>query len=114
LNGGANYDICSVCSGGTTGIEPETNSENCIATSTSDLKTFAPKIFPNPTSDVLNIQLNTTTDYQIKITDSIGQIVLETSTNGSVQLNIKSFKSGNYFVTITDDKNTWNERFIKL
>ncbi len=56
LNGNATYDVCGVCSGGTTGIEPVSNSEKCIATATVDFPINNPVVFPNPTSEILNIE----------------------------------------------------------
>ncbi len=44
-NGSASYDICGVCSGGTTGIEPVSNSENCIATTAEDFDILLLKFF---------------------------------------------------------------------
>ncbi len=114
LNGSASYDICGVCSGGSTGIEPVSNAINCHVTAINIVKTNQPVIFPNPASDILNIQYNSITDYKIKITDTTGQTVLESKISGNTKINIKNFTPGNYFILIISDENIWNDRFVKL
>jgi hypothetical protein len=114
FNGGASYDICGVCSGGNTGIEPISNADDCVATSSTDFQFNKPLIFPNPASDVLNIRCNSILEYQIKITDTTGQTVMETTVSGNTELNIKNFKAGNYFIIFTGDGKNWNDRFVKL
>jgi len=114
VNGGATYDVCGICSGGNTGIKPVSNTENCISTAINDLKVLSPEIFPNPANDLLNIQFNTANDYQIRITDITGQTVTETTNTGNSVLNISNFKPGNYFISITEGKSVWNDKFVKL
>ncbi len=114
LNGSAKYDICGVCAGGNTGIEPVVNSGKCITASKNGLQLNNPKIFPNPASEKLTIQFGTPEKYRIKIFDPTGISVLETSKTGNAEINIKKLKPGNYFIIITSESKTWNERFVKM
>ncbi|MDX1286164.1 MAG: glycoside hydrolase family 9 protein, partial [Draconibacterium sp.] len=72
-NGTATYDACGVCSGGNTGIQPETNSENCIPVSAELFELMSPKIYPNPTSKILIIDFNTSEEYEVQIFDKNGK-----------------------------------------
>jgi len=114
LNGSASYDVCGVCSGGTTGIVPESSSENCIATSTSEIHLSTPEIFPNPANDVLNILVRDNDEYEVSVFNSLGQSVIETIVSGNTVINISFLNPGNYVVVISDNNKSWQEKFIKL
>ncbi len=113
-NGAASYDACGVCSGGTTGITPSANSEDCLTTSASDLTLPKPQVFPNPTSGILNIHFNADGEYKIKIMNHQGQEVLNEDCTGNMRLNIRHFTPGNYVVLIISDNQTWQEKFMKM
>lgn len=114
LNGNATYDVCGICSGGFTGIEPVADSEKCIATVAVNLNISSPEIFPNPATEELNIRFQINEEYQVVIMDSKGQKVLEKWENGNSILNIKNLKSGNYIVILTSEGKVWQEKFVKL
>ncbi|MEO6303088.1 MAG: T9SS type A sorting domain-containing protein, partial [Bacteroidia bacterium] len=59
------------------------------------------KIYPNPTSGILNLKIKDVTDlenYKLKITNLIGQTILEIKTEK--QINIKELKGGIYFLQL--------------
>jgi hypothetical protein len=114
LNGSAAYDVCGVCSGGTTGIEPVSNSENCISTSANEIELEAPEIYPNPASGQINIRFHNKEEYQVVILNHLGNKVLEQTKTGNSIVDIKNLSSGNYIVLITTDKETWQEKMVKL
>jgi len=114
LNGSASYDVCGVCSGGNTGIEPVSNSEKCVATSASDLKISSPEIFPNPATDILNIRIQSKSEYQVVILNQLGNKVLEQTRTGNSTLDIKNLSSGIYIVIITSTNGTWQEKLVKM
>jgi hypothetical protein len=72
-------------------------------------------IYPNPTSDILNLDFNniaTTENYFVKITNLLGQIVQETKLEKT--LNISSIKNGIYFLQVFDKENLIaTEKIIK-
>lgn len=59
-------------------------------------------IYPNPTSDFLQIDLNDFQSDRLAVTNLLGDIVLrrESPSNGQVQLNLSSLSSGTYFLLI--------------
>ncbi len=113
-NGSASYDVCGVCSGGTTGITPAASVEDCITTSVEENKIKAPVIFPNPFTDELRIQLNSDEEYKIEILNSHGQLVLSRNANGSTFVNTRKLEAGNYIVIVKTDKDVWKEKFVKM
>ncbi len=68
-------------------------------------------LYPNPSSDVLHIQMPTTTNLEkVIIYNSLGQKVMEdTSTNFSVN----SLKIGVHYVDIQTTEGTFHKKFIK-
>lgn len=76
-------------------------------------------IYPNPTSDRLNVNITKAGKYQLKLVDQSGKIVL----NKSIELNsgvndlgvsLSSFSSGVYYLTLTNDVHYINKKIIKL
>ena len=114
LNGSAEYDICGVCSGGTTGIEPVSTSENCISTSANEIELEAPGIYPNPASGQINIRFQNKEEYQVVILNHLGNKVLEQTKTGNSIVDIKNLSSGNYIVMITSANGTWQEKLVKM
>ena len=55
-------------------------------------------LFPNPVSDILNIEINQPT--VIQITNTIGQVVQEQTINSSTTLSLKDLTAGIYFIKI--------------
>jgi hypothetical protein len=71
-------------------------------------------IYPNPVSDKLTIEFPEVeaTQVQIQLIDVLGRVVTEINNHDtsefSVEIDVSNFKSGVYFVKISDGKD-WNE-----
>lgn len=63
------------------------------------------KVYPNPVTNVLEIESSFTGDYQLQITNSLGQIALKQSQNvlSSTSLDVSTLSKGIYFLNITSD-----------
>tara|TARA_B100000809_G_scaffold76068_1_gene73782 strand:+ start:221 stop:3835 length:3615 start_codon:yes stop_codon:yes gene_type:complete len=87
----------------------------------SDNELTGISLYPNPSSEKVNISFNATNGntYQIKIINSLGQVIQEieeTSFNGSndVSLDVSNFSVGLYFVKIeVDNLSTIKKLLIK-
>lgn len=72
-------------------------------------------LFPNPTRDVLNLELPDTQNLEIiqcNITNMLGQNVYYTTTNYQ-KVDVSAFAKGVYQVLIKTNKGTWTGKFIK-
>jgi ASPIC and UnbV/Secretion system C-terminal sorting domain/FG-GAP-like repeat len=71
-------------------------------------------IFPNPTSDILNISLKNKTDIKnIEIYDISGKL-LETKNSNTSVFDTKNLSSGSYIILLQDSENKlYSEKFIK-
>ncbi len=77
------------------------------------------KIFPNPCSQNLNVQIQADGNYnnaEYIITDFIGRILLKDVINlnvgvNALQLNLNEIADGNYFITIKHNELRWRSNF---
>ena len=73
-------------------------------------------VFPNPSSDFINVQLNNTQHNlaEIKITDITGRIVFTESTfSTSIQIPLTKFPKGTYNITVSENAVITSKTFIK-
>lgn len=78
---------------------------------TSESKTFVMMLYPNPTSDVLNIQ------SQMKITkaeiyDFSGKLILKSNATDK-KVNVNSLEKGTYLIKLYTENGIVNSKFIK-
>jgi hypothetical protein len=93
-------------------LEPYMNSTattSCFSTPVNELGVDIASIFPNPTHDFLNIQLNINRieRYDLLITNSLGQTIYRKNNNNSLDQNkidISSYPQGFYNVNIILEK----------
>lgn len=70
-----------------------------------DQKEDVLNIFPNPFSDIININMDNNTDATIRIFDISGKLITNYTVNklsNKVALDMKNIEVGVYFVTVTD------------
>jgi hypothetical protein len=67
------------------------------------LSTLKSNAFPNPATEVLNIELNEHFSGKVMIYNSLGSVVMEENINGTQsQLNISALASGNYIYRLME------------
>lgn len=95
---------------------------NTISTPLKSIKSqeIECRVFPNPVSDMLNINLYSTgNNFQtIYITNVVGTIIYTTDVDSneknSFQINVSTYDRGVYFIIFTSDKIVLTKKFIKL
>ena len=77
------------------------------------LETLA--VYPNPTSDVINIVSPQSAIQQVTVYDMMGRVVLQLdgANQNNVQLDLSSVNSALYFVEISTENATMTKRIIK-
>ena len=73
---------------------------------------FAGRIFPNPATDLLHIQLDNDKTYEWTLTDLSGKTLQAGKTAGETVLDTKSFASGMYLLQIRSDNNISTSKVI--
>jgi len=103
--------ICEISE--TISINPFTNEEAELRNENSLLNKVNSDfmVYPNPSSDFINISLNTefAKSINVNLTDKLGRLVYSKNTSIKAlnnQLNLSQFEAGVYFLTIQIDNNT--------
>ena len=72
------------------------------------------KIYPNPATNNLTVDLSKYNNAQISIIDITGKVVLNTNTTKSTNVfDVSNLNKGVYFVKIISDNNTITKQFVK-
>jgi hypothetical protein len=86
-----------------------TSTENSIGVDEVNFKSAS--IYPNPVNNILNI--NNAKGLTISLTDVLGRVVLSKNNISSAeQLNVSEFKSGTYFLKLSDGFKTRTKKII--
>ncbi len=71
-------------------------------------------IYPNPTSDVINVIMNGVKLSHITITDVLGKVVYEIDSSlEKTEINLTNFQSGIYFIQIQTEGSTITKKVVK-
>jgi hypothetical protein len=79
----------------------------------SDFQKKDLKLYPNPTSDILNFSLKGIGNTAVQIIDVSGKMVMGTKISHDNQIDVASLESGVYFVMLQVDKKTVTYKFVK-
>jgi PKD repeat protein len=110
-NGKATLDVCNVCSGGTSGITPKTSIAQCTATSTQSALATNLKMYPNPTSDICNLQVSGS-EYRVTIYSASGIELSQNQYTGNAVIG-NNLSQGMYLIRIEQDGNVELKKLIK-
>ena len=73
----------------------------------SPVSLFSVSVYPNPTTDAININLDTLDNYQIQIYNIDGTLIAEQLINGSnSNFDLQLFPAGMYLVKVSNSTNT--------
>jgi bilirubin oxidase len=70
-------------------------------------------IYPNPTTEILNIVSNTSEKFSVSIFNTLGEKITSANNIQHLQLNINNYPSGLYFIQINSDNKFFTQKFIK-
>ncbi|MGQ0827810.1 MAG: T9SS type A sorting domain-containing protein [Bacteroidota bacterium] len=83
----------------------------------SENKEVSLNVFPNPSSNQLTIDLSNVSESQVKVdvTDIQGKLMYSEiqNTGKSFHMNISNFENGIYFINISGENTSMNQKFIK-
>jgi bilirubin oxidase len=70
-------------------------------------------IYPNPTTEMLNIISNDNEKFSVSIFNSFGQKMYSTQATSNLKLETSNFGSGIYFIQIKAENKIYNHKLIK-
>lgn len=70
-------------------------------------------VYPNPASDLLNVDLGDIEDGAIQLFNSSGQLKYEESINRSLMsIDISSYPEGSYFLKVSNEKGSYSKKVV--
>ena len=81
----------------------------------NEIATIEALIYPNPFSDVLNVQMKETSDYAVNVFDVTGRNVLSTNIKNSnaILLNLNELSKGKYTLLISSKEGILSKSIVK-
>jgi hypothetical protein len=93
-------------------VEDTTNSDTTSGLTSVFLSEESVELYPNPVKDELNISC----DYnilEIEVFDALNRLVYEQKSNSkNIKLNVSTYKSGTYILSVKTDKGKIDKKFI--
>ncbi|HMI07193.1 MAG TPA: T9SS type A sorting domain-containing protein [Flavobacterium sp.] len=83
-----------------------------LGTDQSEMMANSVAVFPNPATNVLNIQSNHQMVQSVSITDTNGRLILKTNAVESA-IDVSALQKGIYFASVTTDKGVSTQKFVK-
>ncbi|RKR08774.1 putative secreted protein (Por secretion system target) [Flavobacterium sp. 90] len=80
----------------------------------ADLTKSQIKIFPNPTTDFINVHLEESNDTKVSIIDALGSVILKENFVGNdFSVNVMNLNKNVYFIKLENGEKTQVKKFIK-
>jgi hypothetical protein len=74
----------------------------------------AAKLYPNPATETLYVELNNSSIQQLKVLDVTGKLLMSQTVSANKEaINISSLPSGTYYLQLVSDTQTVGSRFVK-
>lgn len=70
-------------------------------------------VFPNPTSNILNVELKNAVTAKASVLDLTGKVVVSASIVGKKQLNLSALPAGIYVLRIQSENAVFNQKIVK-
>ena len=69
-------------------------------------------VYPNPASDILNIDLPNVPNADVQIFNTTGQLMIAQKATATTSINVSDFAKGLYYVSITADEKSYLQKII--
>ena len=113
-DGTATYDVCNRCTGGDTGLTPETDPEKCApVTGTENELQSRITIEPNPTQSEIFVRKLGARPVVIKVLDARGLVVYAGQHIDEAHIDLRAYSSGLYVVQIEFNRGSVTAKVIK-
>lgn len=72
------------------------------------------RIYPNPSTNTLNMEILTSETFELEIFSSNGQLIKKlTKISSNSEIDVNTLKNGIYIIRILNDDQVWTKKFIK-
>ena len=95
------------------GIDEDCDNEDLII-STQEVSLSRPSIYPNPTTGIIEIQLNESNQANFQVKDYTGKLVIQNEITSRASINLSDFPDGVYILVIQTEQHLWIKRVVKV
>ncbi len=96
-------------------IDEDCDGEDLIISSNNNITTIQPQVFPNPTSNLLQIVFPSPIEGTYELNNLNGKLIMQGVLQQELMLNLASQAQGVYILSIKIiDTGVWTERIVKL
>ena len=106
------YEVCLTMTNAC-GTSPQNCQTIDIVVGISELGESEGSIFPTLTSSELNVKMANNETTKLVVSDAIGNLMTESTINGSGTINVESLVPGMYILTVQQGDNIFTKRFVK-
>ena len=86
-----------------------------LITPTNEVDALPLTIFPNPSADILNIELpDAVSDYKLEIYDNQGKTYINNNHFNAAQITIDHLPTGIFFIKVSNENGVATKRFVKM
>ena len=85
-----------------------------FATGEQEVQSIPHRVYPNPTSEQVTFELTEQGEYELKVTDVSGKVILETSAQNSKKITTIDWKKGVYFYTLSNKDKVAKGKILKF
>lgn len=89
-----------------------THDEDCALSLDENIVESNLVVFPNPSNDMVYVQVNGINIEKLTITDMTGRVFGEFNSEMAVKINVKDFNAGSYILNITTDQGSAQRKLI--
>ena len=69
-------------------------------------------VYPNPSTGLININFEDNDNYDIEVTNIIGEIILLDKVNSNTNIDLRNFDKGTYLIKVSNSKSSKTERIV--
>jgi hypothetical protein len=85
-----------------------------FATGEQEVQSIPHRVYPNPTSEQVTFELTEQGEYELKVTDVSGKVILETSAQNSKKITTIDWNKGVYFYTLSNKDKVAKGKILKF
>lgn len=85
-----------------------------FATGEQEVQSIPHQVYPNPTSEQVTFELTEQGEYELKVTDVSGKVILETAAQNSKKITTIDWNKGVYFYTLSNKDKVAKGKILKF
>jgi hypothetical protein len=85
-----------------------------FATGEQEIQSVSHRVYPNPTTEQVIFELTEQGEYELKVTDVSGKVILETTAHNTKKITTIDWNKGVYFYTLSNKDKIAKGKILKF